>query len=69
MWGSLPRVRVKVKGGALVSKGTVHTEARDQASTKSHPSPEWWARGPGSWRAAPPFPLPLGLPESRPQLL
>lgn len=48
MWGSLPRVRVKVKGGALVSKGTVHAEAGDQASTKFHPSPEWWASGPGS---------------------
>lgn len=48
MWGSLPTVRVKVKGGALVSKGTVHAEAGDQASTKFHSSPEWWASGPGS---------------------
>lgn len=62
VWGSLPRVSVKVKGGALVSKGTVHAEARDQASTKSHPSPEWWARGPGSWGAAPPLPSALRPP-------
>lgn len=55
VWGSLPRVRVKVKGGALVSKGTVYAEAGDQASMKSHPSPEWWARGPGSRGAAPPL--------------
>lgn len=48
MCGSLPRVRVKVKGGAVVSKGTVSAEAADQASTKFHPSPEWWASGPGS---------------------
>lgn len=63
--GILPRVRVKIRGGALVSKGTVHAEAGDQASTKSHPSPERWERGPGSWGAAPPLSSALRPPVRR----
>lgn len=39
--------RVRIGGGALVSKGTVHGEARDQESKQSHAGPERLGRGTG----------------------
>ena len=57
------RPRVRIRGGALVSKGTVHGEARDQESTQSHPGPERLGRGTGLPRGprSPSLPLPSPL--------